>query len=58
MMKRLAKKAAKNEKKEIPIQELVRQDIVFMLNKHKILAEKSSPPQPTTWSIPSTYFHL
>lgn len=36
MMKRLAKKALKNEKKEIPIQELVRQDIVFLLNKRKI----------------------
>jgi hypothetical protein len=36
MMKRLAKKAAKNEKKEIPIHELVRQDIVFLLNKQKL----------------------
>lgn len=49
MMKRLARKALKNEKKEIPIQELVRQDIVFLLNKKKIEAEKKSaaPPQQT-----------
>jgi hypothetical protein len=36
MMRRLAKKAAANEKKEIPIHELVRQDMVFLLNKRKI----------------------
>jgi hypothetical protein len=38
MMRRLAKKAAAAEKKEIPIHELVRQDIIFLLNKRKIEA--------------------
>lgn len=39
MMKRLAKKALKNEKKEIPIHELVRQDMLFLVNKRKIESE-------------------
>jgi predicted component of type VI protein secretion system len=42
MMKRLAKKALKNEKKEIPIHELVRQDMVFILNKRKIEVENAA----------------
>jgi hypothetical protein len=45
MMKRLAKKALASEKKEIPIHELVRQDIVFLLNKRRIEAENVSKKQ-------------
>jgi predicted component of type VI protein secretion system len=45
MMKRLAKKALKNEKKEIPIHELVRQDMAFLLNKRRIEAENAAKGQ-------------
>lgn len=51
-MRRLAKKALKNEKKEIPIHELVRQDIIFLLNKRKIEAENSAKKQLTAWFHP------
>jgi hypothetical protein len=41
MMKRLAKKALAGQKKEIPIHELVRQDMVYLMNKRKIEVENA-----------------
>ena len=42
MMKRLAKKALAGQKKEIPIHELVRQDMLYLMNKRKIEAENAA----------------